>query len=305
MTSFQTHPSAKLIRALYGISREKNAQVRAHLLEASLREVLRWFTLTARQLLQGIIHIPHQTQRFFQKHKGALSQLADPRIDPRTKKQIILTPGGSGSLGGVMIRSLLKWDPNAQAKKTKSSPKKKKNKKSPKKRKPSKRNLPGKKKSPTSGTKRKRGTAARTQTYTRKTPPQHQQQSPVMTRSPLGSPSSLSSSSSSPRQPFTMMPAKPDLRHVFPNLMQKWKPISKVTTSGPSTSTDLAMAAAANKVPSPKTKVQERTGVLQSLVDLSKQELRRFSPLKTPQRRVRPVMKMVRHADNKWGRVPV
>ncbi len=39
MTSLQSHLPAKLIRALYGISREKSLQIRARVLEASLKEV--------------------------------------------------------------------------------------------------------------------------------------------------------------------------------------------------------------------------------------------------------------------------
>jgi hypothetical protein len=72
--------------------------------------------------------------------------------------------------------------------------------------------------------------------------------------------------------------------------------------AGPSS---LAAVAAAHKVPAPKIKVQERSGMLQSLLDLSKQELSRFSPLRTPPRRVLPVMKLIRRQDNQWRRVPV
>jgi hypothetical protein len=54
MTSLLSHLSVKLIRALYGISRKKNPQIHARVLEASLGEVMRWFTVTARLLFQGI-----------------------------------------------------------------------------------------------------------------------------------------------------------------------------------------------------------------------------------------------------------
>ena len=291
MTSLQSHLPVKLIRALYGISREKNPQTRSRVLEASLKEVLRWFTVTARQLLQGIIHIPHQTKRFFDRNKVALTQLADPRIDTQTKKQIILKPGGSGSLGGVIIRSLLKWDPNAPKvhlpkTKVKRSPKKKKSNggktKSQKKKSPQKKKQksPAKKKSPQK-TSRKKGTSARTQPYTRKPRP-----ATSVTASPVASDS------------FTSPLMTPRTERFLETLITpRTSPVA-----GPSS---LAAVAAAHKVPAPKIKVQERSGMLKSLLDLSKQELSRFSPLRTPPRRVLPVMKLIRRQDNQWRRVPV
>ena len=327
MTSLQSHLPVKLIRALYGISREKNPQIRSRVLEASLKEVLRWFTVTARQLLQGIIHIPHQTKRFFDRNKVALTQLADPRIDTQTKKQIILKPGGSGSLGGVIIRSLLKWNPNAPKvhlpkSKVKRNPKKKKSNvdktKSQKKKSPQKQKSPAKKKSPQK-TSRKRGTSARTQPYTRK--PRLATSS--VTASPVASESFTSplmtprterfletlikpvASGASP-SPLRVMPAKSNLSHVFPNLMKHWKSASPKTSPPPVTpSSTLATVAAAHKVPAPKVQVQERSGMLKSLLDLSKQELSRSSPLRTPSRRVLPVMKLIRRQDNQWRRIPV
>jgi hypothetical protein len=257
MTSLQSHLPVKLIRALYGISREKNPQIRARVLEASLKEVLRWFTVTARQLLQGIIQIPHQTKRFFDRNKVALTQLADPRIDTQTKKQIILKPGGSGSLGGVIIRSLLKWDPNAP----KLVPKKQVTPKRTQKKK--KKSHGSKTKSPPQKKKKSRGTKT-------KSPPQKTKKK------------------SSPKTVSTYKRASP-----------------KMSSPAVIPSSSLAAVAAAHKVPAPKIKVQERSGVLQSLLDLSNQELARFSPLRTPPRRVLPVIKLIRRKDNQWRRIPV
>jgi hypothetical protein len=48
---------------------KRNTQIRARILEASHKEVLQWFTVTARQLLQGIVHIPRQTKRFLRETK--------------------------------------------------------------------------------------------------------------------------------------------------------------------------------------------------------------------------------------------
>ena len=255
MTSLQSHLPVKLIRALYGISREKNPQIRARVLEASLKEVLRWFTVTARQLLQGIIQIPHQTKRFFDRNKVALTQLADPRIDTQIKKQIILKPGGSGSLGGVIIRSLLKWDPNAPklVPKTKATPRRTQKKK--------KKSHGVKTRSPPQ--KKKKSHSAKTKSL------------PQKKKSPQKTVSTYKRTS-----PKTSPPA------VIP-------------------SSSLAAVAAAHKVPAPKIKVQERSGMLQSLLDMSNQELARFSPLRTPSRRVLPVIKLIRRKDNQWRRIPV
>jgi hypothetical protein len=257
MTSLQSHLPIKLIRALYGISREKNPQIRARVLEASLKEVLRWFTVTARQLLQGIIQIPHQTQRFFDRNKVALAQLADPRIDTQTKKQIILKPGGSGSLGGVIIRSLLKWDPNAPkvVPKKKATPRRTQKKK-----------------------KKSNGVKTRSQ-------PQKKKKS-----------NGVKSKSQSPKKK-KKSPQK--TVSTYKRVSPKTSPPAVIPSSS------LAAVAAAHKVPAPKIKVQERSGMLQSLLDLSKQELARFSPLRTPPRRVLPVIKLIRRKDNQWRRIPV
>jgi hypothetical protein len=256
MTSLQSHLPVKLIRALYGISREKNPQIRARVLEASLKEVLRWFTVTARQLLQGIIQIPHQTKRFFDRNKVALTQLADPRIDTQIKKQIILKPGGSGSLGGVIIRSLLKWDPNAPklVPKTKATPRRTQKKK--------KKSHGVKTRSPPQK-KKKKSHGAKTKSLPQKKKTSQKTVSTYKRASPK-----------------TSLPA------VIP-------------------SSSLAAVAAAHKVPAPKIKVQERSGMLQSLLDMSNQELARFSPLRTPSRRVLPVIKLIRRKDNQWRRIPV
>ena len=118
------------------------------------------------------------------------------------------------------------------------------------------------------------------------------------------------------------MSAKPDLKSVFPNLMRKWKPVSRgtpnTTTSTPSSEQETLRAetAATKKVPSPKTKVEDRTGMLQSLLDLSKQELSRFSPLTIQRKpRIEPVrslvvpqglkLKLIRRSDHQWRRIPV
>ena len=243
--------------------------------------------------------------------------MADPRTHTATKKKIILTPGGSGSLGGVIIRSLLRWDPYQVQQKTKTTSKKKK-KKSPHHSKTSK------KKKKTSPKKQKASPQKKNKKPTKKksTPSQKKKRvTPEVPAAAVVSPPPPPSSSSSP-VPWMMMPAKPDLKSVFPHLMRTWKPVSRgtqnITTSTQNSEQEalLAKTAAAKKVASTKTKVQNRTGMLQSLLDLSKQELSRFNPLTIKRKPlIEPLrssivsqgqkLKLIRLSDNQWRRIPV
>ena len=113
--AFPSSPN-RIIQALEALSVESDDNLRKLLLRSSLKEMIKWFTLAARKLIQGQITVPKQTQTYINKHKNEISQLADAGVDLDTKKQIILKPGGGGFLGGVLIRSLLKW--NNKGKKT-------------------------------------------------------------------------------------------------------------------------------------------------------------------------------------------
>lgn len=132
--------SANLIRALYNLSREHDTKKRQTLLNAGLIEMIKWFSLAARKIAEGKMKLPKQTQKFMDRHKTEIRKLASPMVDADTKRQLILKPGGGGFFGGVIIRTLIRWDGNkilrrftkrsrSPKKKTQKKKKSKKNKK--------------------------------------------------------------------------------------------------------------------------------------------------------------------------------
>jgi hypothetical protein len=123
----------QVLRALEQLGSEHSPRRREDVLKAGMTEMIRWFTLAAKIILQRKIQLPKQTQTLMTKHKEALKALADEHVPLPEKRKLILKPGGSGFLGGVMIRSLLRWDGVKTVRKfTKSTPKKKGTKKKPK-----------------------------------------------------------------------------------------------------------------------------------------------------------------------------
>ena len=112
MAVAQQRTSAKLIRALYNLSREHDTQKRQHLLNAGLVEMIKWFSLAARKILEGKMKLSKQTQKFMDRHKDDVKKLASAVVDPEIKRSIILKPGGGGFFGGTIIRSLIRWDGN-------------------------------------------------------------------------------------------------------------------------------------------------------------------------------------------------
>ena len=100
--------SANLIRALYNLSREHDSHKRKSLLNAGLIEMIKWFSLAARKIVQGKMKLPKQTQKFMDRHQDDVRKLASAIVDPEVKRSIILKPGG----GGMIIRSLIQWDGN-------------------------------------------------------------------------------------------------------------------------------------------------------------------------------------------------
>ena len=102
--------SANLIHALYNLSSEYDSHKRKSLLNAGLIEMIKWFSLAARKIVQGKMKLPKQTQKFMYRHQDDVQKLASAIVDPEVKRSIILKPGGGGFFGGVIIRSLIRWD---------------------------------------------------------------------------------------------------------------------------------------------------------------------------------------------------
>ena len=124
--------SANLIRALYNLSKEHDAHKRKTLLNAGLVEMIKWFSLAARKIIEGKMKLPKQTKKFMERHKDDVRKLASAMVDPEVKRSIILKPGGGGFFGGVIIRSLIRWDGNKLLRRKKKTTPKKKSKKTKK-----------------------------------------------------------------------------------------------------------------------------------------------------------------------------
>ena len=111
------YTSHSVLMALQNLSQQTNRVEREAVLKAGLKEILKWFTLTAKNIIENKIKLPKHTTTFMTKHREEIQRLADPSIDEEIKRKIILKPGGGGFLGGVIIRSLLRWDGSKTARK--------------------------------------------------------------------------------------------------------------------------------------------------------------------------------------------
>ena len=110
------YTSHSVLTALQNLSQQTNRVEREAVLKAGLKEILKWFTLAAKNIIENKIKLPKQTTTFMTKHREEIQRLADPSIDEEIKRKIILKPEG-GFLGGVIIRSLLRWDGSKTARK--------------------------------------------------------------------------------------------------------------------------------------------------------------------------------------------
>ena len=72
------------------------------------RDLIEWFSFAARQILEGKVALTRQTTKLLSKYRKQLKKLAHPNVDRVTKCRIILSSGGGGYLGGVLIRVLLR-----------------------------------------------------------------------------------------------------------------------------------------------------------------------------------------------------
>ena len=130
------YTSNSVSAALQNLSQQTNRGEREAVLKAGLKEILNWFTLAAKNIIENKIKLPKQTTTFMTKHREEIQRLADPSIDAEMKRNFILKPGGGGFLCGVIIRSLLRWDGSKTARKfgdrppRKRAPRKKKSPKS-------------------------------------------------------------------------------------------------------------------------------------------------------------------------------
>ena len=87
MAVAQQRTSANLIRALHNFSREHDTQKRQHLLNAGLVEMIKWFSLAARKILEGKIKLPKRTQKFMDRHKVDVKKISKCYGRPRNETQ--------------------------------------------------------------------------------------------------------------------------------------------------------------------------------------------------------------------------
>ena len=111
------YTSHSVLAALQNLSQQTNRVEREAVLKAGLKEILKWFTLAAKNIIENKIKLPKQTTTFMTKHREEIQRLADPSINEEIKRKIILKPGRGRFLGGVIIRSLLRWDGSKTARK--------------------------------------------------------------------------------------------------------------------------------------------------------------------------------------------
>ena len=72
MAVVQYRTSAKL----YNLSREHDTQKRQNLFKCRISEMIKWFSLAARKILEGKMKLPKQTQKFMDRHKDDVKKIS-------------------------------------------------------------------------------------------------------------------------------------------------------------------------------------------------------------------------------------
>ena len=106
----------RILKALAELSQEQDEATREGILQAGFKKFIKWFSMAANIIRSKKVKLPKQTQAFMDRHKHDLTMLGSKTINDNEKRSIILKRGGSGFLGGVIIRSFLNWNGGAKAK---------------------------------------------------------------------------------------------------------------------------------------------------------------------------------------------
>ena len=118
-SSEQALPSAssELVKILRKLRREKDGNKRQDLVDLGRQALLKWFSMGARNMINGSLPLTKPTQNYVKRNFQLLKTLADKHTSADEKRQIILRRGGAGFLGGIIIRTMLQWpqrEPNRQ-----------------------------------------------------------------------------------------------------------------------------------------------------------------------------------------------
>lgn len=101
-----SNPLVKILRRLH---KEKNDLKRQELVDLGRRALLKWFSMGARNMINGSIPMTKPTLSYVKRNFENLNKLADRHSSAEEKREIILKRGGAGFLGGVIIRNMLQW----------------------------------------------------------------------------------------------------------------------------------------------------------------------------------------------------
>ena len=109
--------SSELVKILRKLRNEKDENKRQDLVDLGRQALLKWFSMGARNMINGSLPLTKPTQNYVKRNFELLKTLADRHSSADEKRQIILRRGGAGFLGGIIIRTMLQWpqrEPNRQ-----------------------------------------------------------------------------------------------------------------------------------------------------------------------------------------------